>query len=58
VFDLYYSTKEAGTGLGLPIAKKIIDEHQGSLQIKSKENRGTSVSIEIPKKHASSLIKK
>lgn len=52
VFDLYYSTKEVGTGLGLPIAKKIVEEHKGSLELKSKENKGTSVIIKLPRKQS------
>ncbi len=44
----FYSTKEKGTGLGLMICKKIIKDHNGSLQIRSRENEGTIVTIALP----------
>ncbi|MHC4605434.1 MAG: sensor histidine kinase [Planctomycetota bacterium] len=49
IFDIYYSTKPAGTGLGLPIARKITEEHGGTLSIGSPEGGGTAVTVEIPR---------
>lgn len=40
-----------GTGLGLPIAKALIDLHGGRLQIESKKNEGTSVTVTLPPLH-------
>jgi signal transduction histidine kinase len=48
VFDPYFSTKDSGTGLGLPIAKKIIEEHGGTIQVSSEPRVGTTVTIELP----------
>jgi signal transduction histidine kinase len=48
IFDLYYSTKDAGTGLGLPIAKKIVEEHGGTIRVVSEPGKGTTVLIELP----------
>jgi len=48
IFDLYFSTKEGGTGLGLPIAKKIVEEHGGAIRVASEPGRGTTVTIELP----------
>jgi signal transduction histidine kinase len=48
IFDLYFSTKEGGTGLGLPIAKKIVEEHGGTIRVASEPGRGTTVTIELP----------
>ena len=46
----YFTTKKTGTGLGLPIVTKIINEHNGSFSIKkSKDNKGTIVRISLPK---------
>ena len=46
----YFTTKKTGTGLGLPIVTKIINEHNGSFSIKSKKNNdGTLVTISLPK---------
>ncbi len=46
----YFTTKKTGTGLGLPIVTKIINEHNGNFSIKkNKENKGTIVTISLPK---------
>lgn len=46
----FYTTKPEGTGLGLLITKKIIEDHNGELRFESKENKGTKVTITIPMK--------
>ncbi len=43
-----YSLKEKGTGLGLMMCYKIIEEHHGKLHISSELNKGTIVDIELP----------
>ncbi len=48
IFDLYFSTKDAGTGLGLPITKKIVEEHGGAIRVASEPGQGTTVTIELP----------
>ena len=45
IFEPYYTTKKDGTGIGLAIAKKIIEDHKGRLEIESKFGAGTKVSI-------------
>ena len=46
----YFTTKKKGTGLGLPIVTKIINEHNGLFSIKqNKDNKGTIVTISLPK---------
>lgn len=47
-FEPFFTTKTRGTGLGLPIAKRVIDEHGGSLGITSVAGHGTTVRIEFP----------
>ncbi len=44
----FYSTKEKGTGLGLMISFRIIENHNGHIQIKSKKNIGTTVEVILP----------
>ncbi|HYA48351.1 MAG TPA: HAMP domain-containing sensor histidine kinase, partial [Burkholderiales bacterium] len=48
IFEPYFSTKDSGTGLGLPIAKKIIEEHGGTIQVASEAGAGTTVTVELP----------
>ena len=49
----YFTTKKTGTGLGLPIVTKIINEHSGSFKIKNiKKEKGTIITILLPKFNA------
>lgn len=48
IFEPYFSTKNVGTGLGLPIAKKIIEDHDGSIEAFSQENKATTITIRLP----------
>jgi len=49
MFQLFHSTKgNRGTGLGLAVAKKIVDEHDGSISVKSKDGEGTTFTIRLP----------
>lgn len=48
VFDPYFTTKPDGTGLGMAMSSKIIEEHGGQITLDSKEGQGTSVIVEIP----------
>lgn len=48
IFDVYFSTKKSGTGLGLATTKRIVEEHGGSIHFVSEEGKGTSFSIELP----------
>jgi signal transduction histidine kinase len=49
IFEPYFSTKETGTGLGLAIVKKIIDDHNGFIDVESEENIGTTFTVKLPK---------
>ena len=48
VFTMYYSTKPGGTGLGLPIAARIIQEHGGSIEVSPRNTGGTTVTVSLP----------
>jgi signal transduction histidine kinase len=48
IFEPYHTTKSYGTGLGLPIVKKIVDAHDGRLFIESGEGAGTTITIALP----------
>lgn len=49
IFEPYFSTKRTGVGLGLPIVKKIIEEHQGEINVTSTKGKGATVKITLPK---------
>ncbi|MCP4582773.1 MAG: hypothetical protein GY839_14280 [candidate division Zixibacteria bacterium] len=50
LFNLFYTTKNRGTGLGLPVSKKIIDDHGGNIVIKSNPGKGSVFSVRLPAK--------
>lgn len=48
MFEPFYSTKNAGSGLGLPTARKIIEAHGGRITVQSEIGRGTKFSLTFP----------
>lgn len=48
IFDPYFTTKRGGTGLGLPIAKNIVEGLGGTITVTSERSRGTEIRIELP----------
>jgi nitrogen fixation/metabolism regulation signal transduction histidine kinase len=48
VFTPYYTTKESGTGLGLPIVERIVNDHGGTIWFDSAEGMGTTFYIDLP----------
>ena len=48
IFEPFHTTKSYGTGLGLPIVKRIVDSHGGRLSINSTEGAGTTVQMFLP----------
>jgi signal transduction histidine kinase len=49
IFEPYYSTKETGVGLGLPLTKKIIEEHGGQISVRSEPNSGATFTVVLPR---------
>ena len=51
IFHSFFSTKGSrGTGLGLMLAKKIVDEHEGVIEVESEKGKGTKFFIRLPEK--------
>jgi len=48
VFDLYYTTKDMGTGVGLALTHKIIADHHGTIEVTSEIGAGSTFQIELP----------
>ncbi len=48
IFDLYFTTKPDGTGMGLSVAHQIVTEHGGRIEVESEVGKGTTFTIQIP----------
>ena len=57
LFTPYYTTKQVGTGLGLAIVQSIVSDHQGTISVSSEEGRGTTFRIDLPQRHAGTLVR-
>ena len=51
VFEPFFTTKPKGTGLGLPITKRLIEQHNGVIRITNNDAGGTTFIITLPVKH-------
>ena len=51
VFQPYFTTKPLGIGLGLALTKRIVEDHQGHIEIISRPNEGTKVLLTLPLRH-------
>lgn len=48
IFEPFYTTKAQGLGLGMPYAKKVIDQHGGAISLSSRVGVGTTISVTLP----------
>ena len=48
IFNPFYTSKSSGTGLGLGVAKKVIDSHRGTIEVHSKVGQGTEFVLAVP----------
>jgi len=53
LYEKFYTTKstEKGTGLGMGICKRIIEEHKGDIEVESEQGKGTTFTVSLPIKH-------
>jgi signal transduction histidine kinase len=51
IFDPFFTSKTTGPGLGLTLAMKIIQAHQGNISVESELEKGTCVTVSLPVKH-------
>jgi signal transduction histidine kinase len=56
IFQVFYSNRGGGTGLGLPIARQIVERHGGTLEANAGRERGTVFRIRIPRRHAETPV--
>ncbi len=49
IFEPYYSTKDTGIGLGLPLTKKLIEDHGGEILVTSEVGKGTTFVVRLPR---------
>jgi len=57
IFDPFFTTKTKGTGLGLGIVRKIVDAHDGRIDLSSSSERGTRFRVTLPVSSATALFK-
>jgi signal transduction histidine kinase len=50
LFDPFHTSKETGTGLGLPISRKLVDAHGGGIEVHSEPGEGTEFVVTLPKR--------
>jgi signal transduction histidine kinase len=48
LFVPFFTTKKQGTGLGLPISQRLIEAHEGHIEVSSRANEGTSFVVSLP----------
>jgi signal transduction histidine kinase len=48
IFNPFFTTKDKGTGLGMAISRKIVEAHEGSIDVVSEPGRGSEFAIALP----------
>jgi signal transduction histidine kinase len=48
IFDLFFSKKDGGVGVGMAVAKRIIESHNGDIRVKSRPGKGSKFLITLP----------
>lgn len=52
IFDLYFTTKESGSGIGLAVVRQVVQLHGGRVRLRSSPGQGTQVTLELPVRSA------
>ena len=55
IFEPYFSTKQAGFGLGLAVTKTIVEEHHGSIDVRSEPSHGAEFIVRLPASAGSNI---
>ncbi len=50
LFSPFHTSKETGTGLGLPISRKLVDAHRGHIEVRSEPGAGTEFIVTLPRR--------
>jgi PAS domain S-box-containing protein len=48
IFDLYFTTKSKGSGVGLSVVQQVISAHHGTIDVESEEGQGTTIILQLP----------
>jgi signal transduction histidine kinase len=56
IFDVFYSNRGGGTGLGLPIALQIVKGHGGAIEVETAEGKGTTFRIRLPRRQTRAAL--
>jgi signal transduction histidine kinase len=57
IFNPFFTTKPQGSGLGLAIVRKIVDAHEGRIDVSSVPDRGTTFRVTLPVEHTSAWVR-
>ncbi len=52
IFDLYFTTKPEGTGVGLAVTQQIVTAHEGAIEVDSEPGAGTTMTVRLPRREA------
>jgi signal transduction histidine kinase len=48
IFNPFFTTKDKGSGLGMALTHKIVEDHQGAIEVMSEEGKGTTIVVGLP----------
>ena len=57
IFNPFFTTKPQGSGLGLAVVRKIVDAHEGRIDVTSAVNQGTCFTVTLPVEHTEALVR-